>query len=84
MKIEDCYNFKDFRTLAKKKLPSPIFHYIDGAADDEITYGRKRKVLNGDRTIDIDILDYNSLVNVNFPILPHPRMDKRNFVLLGL
>lgn len=26
--------------LAKKRLPSPIFHYIDGAADDEVTYRR--------------------------------------------
>ena len=26
--------------LAKKKLPSPIFHYIDGGADDEITLKR--------------------------------------------
>ena len=34
------HNFGDFRKLAKKKLPSPIFHYIDGAADDEITYAR--------------------------------------------
>ena len=40
MNLKDCHNFSDFRTLAKKKLPSPIFHYIDGAADDEITYAR--------------------------------------------
>ena len=40
MRLEDCYNFNDFKKLAKKKLPSPIFHYIDGAADDEITYKR--------------------------------------------
>ena len=33
--INNCHNVKDFRRLAKKKLPSPIFHYIDGAADDE-------------------------------------------------
>ena len=38
--IKKCNNVKDFRELAKKKLPSPIFHYIDGAADDEITYKR--------------------------------------------
>ena len=38
--INNCHNVKDFRELAKKKLPSPIFHYIDGAADDEITYKR--------------------------------------------
>ena len=40
MKITDCNNVNDFRKLAKKKLPSPIFHYIDGAADDEVTYRR--------------------------------------------
>jgi len=39
-KINNCYNTKDFRRLAKKRLPSPIFHYIDGAADDEVTYRR--------------------------------------------
>jgi len=38
--IKNCYNTKDFRKLAKRKLPSPIFHYIDGAADDEVTYRR--------------------------------------------
>ena len=38
--INNCHNVKDFRRLAKKRLPSPIFHYIDGAADDEITYRR--------------------------------------------
>ena len=40
MKITECYNFNDFRKLAKKKLPSPIFHYIDGGSDDEITLKR--------------------------------------------
>ena len=39
-KISKCYNTKDFRRLAEKRLPSPIFHYIDGAADDEVTYRR--------------------------------------------
>jgi L-lactate dehydrogenase (cytochrome) len=40
MKLKDCHNFQDFRELAKRRLPSPIFHYIDGAADDEVTYRR--------------------------------------------
>ena len=38
MNLKDCNNFSDFRILAKKKLTSPIFHYIDGAPDDEITF----------------------------------------------
>ncbi len=40
MRIKDCYNTADFRRLAKKRLPAPIFHYIDGGADDESTLNR--------------------------------------------
>ena len=40
MNLNDCYNFDDFRKLAKKNLPAPIFHYIDGGADDETTLKR--------------------------------------------
>lgn len=40
MRLNDCHNFGDFRRLAKQRLPSPIFNYIDGAADDEVTYRR--------------------------------------------
>jgi len=38
--IDNCYNVEDFKLLAKKKLPAPIFHYIDGGADDEVTLKR--------------------------------------------
>ena len=37
MRLGDCCNFYDFRALAKRRLPAPIFDYIDGAADDEVT-----------------------------------------------
>jgi len=40
MRLADCHNFHDFRTLAQRRLPRPIFDYIDGAADDETTYRR--------------------------------------------
>ena len=51
MNLKDCHNFSDFRKLAKKKLPSPIFHYIDGAADDEITYARNTSAFD-----DVDLV----------------------------
>jgi len=38
MRLKNCYNFHDFRNLARRRLPSPIFNYIDGAADDESTH----------------------------------------------
>src|SRR6202795_2700114 len=40
MRLKHCHNFHDFRELARRRLPSPIFNYIDGAADDETTYRR--------------------------------------------
>ena len=46
MNLKDCHNFDDFRKLAKKKLPSPIFHYIDGGSDDEATLKRNTEAFN--------------------------------------
>jgi len=40
MQLRNCHNFHDFRGLAKSRLPGPIFNYIDGAADDEVTLRR--------------------------------------------
>lgn len=39
-RLKNCHNVDDMRLLAKQRLPGPIFHYIDGAADDEVTYKR--------------------------------------------
>ncbi len=40
MRLNDCHNIDDFRLLAKQRLPWPVFDYIDGAADDELTKAR--------------------------------------------
>ncbi|MCR9255321.1 MAG: alpha-hydroxy-acid oxidizing protein [Alphaproteobacteria bacterium] len=37
-RLSSCHNFHDFRRLAQARLPGPIFNYIDGGADDEVTY----------------------------------------------
>jgi L-lactate dehydrogenase (cytochrome) len=63
MRLDECHNVKDFRAMARQRLPGPIFHYIDGAADDEITNFRNTEayercdlvpnVLAGVETIDM-------------------------------
>ena len=63
MNINDCINFDDFRKLAKKKLPSPIFHYIDGGSDDEETLRRNTESFN-----DCDLIP-KVLANVGKPDL---------------
>ena len=50
----------------------------------EVTLGRKKGQKNAPHECDIDIIDYNNQKTKNKIILPHPRMDKRNFVLFPL
>jgi len=40
VRLKNCYRSSDFRRLAKQRLPAPIFHYIDGGSDDEVTLAR--------------------------------------------
>ncbi|MGQ0587308.1 MAG: alpha-hydroxy acid oxidase [Gammaproteobacteria bacterium] len=40
MSLADCHNIEDLRGRARRKLPAPMFHYIDGGADDEWTLRR--------------------------------------------
>src|SRR3546814_19363804 len=47
VRLTDCHNIDDFRTLAKRRLPWPVFDYIDGAADDEVTRRRNRAAFDG-------------------------------------
>ena len=50
----------------------------------EKSLGRKKTPKNSPRECDIDIIDYNhKKLTINI-ILPHPRMHRRNFVLLPL
>lgn len=35
MSLNNCYNVADLRARARRKLPAPMFHYIDGGSDDE-------------------------------------------------
>ena len=65
MRLGDCHNFHDFRELARRRLPGPIFDYIDGAADDEVTYRRNTasfercdlvpNVLRGVASVDLSV-----------------------------
>jgi len=46
MRLRHCYDFHDFRTLARRRLPAPIFDYIDGGADDEVTLRKNTESFN--------------------------------------
>jgi L-lactate dehydrogenase (cytochrome) len=80
MRVGDCQNFHDFRELAKRRLPAPIFNYIDGAADDEVTYRRNTAsfercdlvpdVLRGVEAVDLSVTVMGQKLAVPFYCSP--------------
>jgi L-lactate dehydrogenase (cytochrome) len=51
VRLDQCNNIADFRRLAKRRLPAPIFHYIDGGSDDESTLRRNTQAFE-----DVDLV----------------------------
>ena len=86
-KLNHCSNVTDMRDLAKSRLPSAIFHYIDGAADDEVTYRRNTEafesadlipnVLAGVENVDMSVEVLGC--NLNIPIFCSPTALQRLF-----
>ena len=80
MKLKQCNNISDLRMLAKRKLPSPMFHYIDGGADDEITLRRNTDAFDGyellaNSLIDVGQIDTKTQLlgqTVDWPVILSP------------
>jgi len=60
-RINSCHNVMDFRKLAKKRLPAPMFHYIDGAAEDEWTYRQNTSAFDKYELVPRFLVDVESI-----------------------
>ena len=82
-----CHNQKDLRRVAKWRVPSPMFHYMDGAADDEVTYRRNESDFDAlellpRNLIDISHIDTSTTVmgqRIEFPLICAPTGMSRLF-----
>ena len=80
MGLSRCHNFHDFRKLAMRRLPGPIFDYIDGAADDEVTHRQNTasfercdlvpNVLRGVEAVDLSVTVMGQKLAVPFYCSP--------------
>ena len=61
MGINHCFNTTDFRRIAKRKLPAPVFHYIDGGADDEWSLRRNTEAYNDYELLPTHLSDVSSV-----------------------
>lgn len=82
-----CHNLADLRRAARWRVPAPMFHYMDGAADDEVTLARNQSAFDElellpRNLIDITHIDPSTTVlgqSVSFPLLCAPTGMSRLF-----
>lgn len=78
--LQKCHNIYDLRKLAKRRLPSPIFGYIDGGSDDEETLKRNTEAFSDYELIPRTLVDVENIdmktrvmgVDLEWPVFASP------------
>lgn len=87
MKLSRCHNIQLLRKKAQRKLPAPMFHYIDGGADDEQTLRRNTQAFDDYELLPnylTDIRNINTTTsllgkNIDWPLILSPTGMNRLF-----
>ena len=77
---EACRNIADLRELARRRLPAPIFHYVDGGAEDETTLRRNTEAfaeydLEPRYAVDVSTIDTSTRIlgqTLAWPVIAAP------------
>jgi len=85
--LDRCHNVADLRRVARRRLPSPIFHYLDGGADDEYSLRRNTEAFDDyelipNYLVDISRMDLSAKVlgrEIDIPIFCAPTGMSRLF-----
>ncbi len=85
--LRRCQNIADLRRMAHWRVPAPMFHYMDGAAEDEITYRRNSSDFDHleflpRNLVDISEIDPSTTVmgqRIEFPVVLAPTGMSRLF-----
>ena len=81
----------DFRQIARRRLPAPVFHYLDGGADDELALARNTEAF-GDYELlpsqlsDVSNVDLRTTVfgqEVDWPVMIAPTGASKLFHATG-
>ncbi len=89
--LKRCYNVARLRERAKKRLPAPMFHYIDGAAGDEWTMRQNTSAFDNWELVprwlvDVSEIDMSTTVfgqNIDVPFFCAPTAMGRLFHHVG-
>lgn len=86
-RLSDAINIADLKKIAARKLPAPLFNYIDGGADDEGTrFGNvsafKKVKLIPECLVDVSSIDMSTTVlgeKIDWPVFCSPTGMSRLF-----
>jgi len=78
--LEACRNIADLRALAQRRMPAPIFHFVDGGAEDEVTLRRNTEAfadyeLEPEYAVDVSAIDTSTTIlgqRLDWPVLAAP------------
>ncbi len=68
-------------TIETYILPAELLKILK---EIEKKFGRTQQERNAPRVLDLDIIAYEKIITMKSPIIPHPRMHERAFVLYPL
>ena len=61
MKLDKCNNIADLRREAQRRLPAPVFHYLDGGADDELALANNSSAFDHYELLPTQLSDVSSI-----------------------
>lgn len=70
--------------VARVETAKTPIELLETLHEVEKSFGRVRTVPNAPRPLDIDLIDYDGRIEAGPPVLPHPRLAARAFVLVPL
>lgn len=80
MRMNKCNNLMDFRRIARRRLPAPVFHYLDGGADDEVSLARNTAAFDDYELLPTQLTDVSRIdlrttlfgQSVDWPVMISP------------
>ena len=90
-KLNKCFSIADLREAARRRIPAPVFHYMDGAAEDEVTLKNNRNAFDQYQLVprvlrDVSKVDTSTTIlgqTSNLPLVLAPTGMSRLFHYMG-
>lgn len=61
MAVSSCHNIEALRHMARRRLPKPVYDYIDGGSDDEVAYRRNTAAFDDYELLPSQLTDVSSI-----------------------